>query len=91
MDIEGNLAAFSRDRRPDARYASFDYCYNYFQAFREQGRVADLAAPENMQVSCLSAGLLPGQLGHAPRIFDPASQERAALRAGHRGDRRRPG
>jgi hypothetical protein len=56
MDIEGNLAAFTRDRRPDARYASFDYCYNYFQSFRDQGRAADLAAPENMQVSCLQLG-----------------------------------
>lgn len=56
MDIEGNLAAFTRDRRPDARYASFDYCYNYFQSFREQGRAADLAALENMQVSCLQLG-----------------------------------
>ena len=56
MDIEGNLAAFTRDRQPDARYASFDYCYNYFQSFREQGRAVDLAAPENMQVSCLQLG-----------------------------------
>jgi hypothetical protein len=56
MDIEGNLAAFTRDLGPDARYASFDYCYNYFQSFREQGRTADLALRDNMQLSCLQLG-----------------------------------
>ncbi len=38
MDIEANLAAFTRNLGPDARYASFDYCFNYFQSFSEQGR-----------------------------------------------------
>jgi hypothetical protein len=53
VDIEANLAAFTRDLGQDARYASFDYCFNYFQSFREQNRTADIAAPENMQMSCL--------------------------------------
>jgi hypothetical protein len=56
MDIEANLEAFIGDRTPDARYASFDYCFNYFQSFREQNRIADIAAPENMQMSCLQLG-----------------------------------
>jgi hypothetical protein len=56
MDIEANLAAFTGDRTPDARYTSFDYCFNYFQSFREQNQTADLAAPENMQMSCLQLG-----------------------------------
>ena len=53
MDIEANLAEFTGDRMPGARYTSFDYCFNYFQYFREQNRVADIAARENMQLSCL--------------------------------------
>ena len=43
MDIEANLAAFTGDRTSTARYASFDYCFNYFQSFREQDRVAGVA------------------------------------------------
>lgn len=56
MDIEGNIAAFIGGRRPDARYTSFDYCFNYFQSFREQGRVNEIASRENMQLSCLHLG-----------------------------------
>jgi hypothetical protein len=42
---------------PEDRYASFDYCFNYFQSFREQDRVKEIAAPENMQLSCLHLGV----------------------------------
>jgi hypothetical protein len=56
VNIEANLAAFTRDLGRDARYASFDYCFNYFQSFREQNRTTDIAAPENMQMSCLQLG-----------------------------------
>jgi hypothetical protein len=56
MDIEVNLAAFTGDRTPGARYTSFDYCFNYFQSFREQNRVAEIASQENMQLSCLHLG-----------------------------------
>jgi hypothetical protein len=44
------------DRHPGARYASFDYCFNYFQSFRESNRMADIAASENMLLSCLHLG-----------------------------------
>jgi hypothetical protein len=30
--------------------------FNYFQSFREQGRVEEIAAPENMQLSCVHLG-----------------------------------
>jgi hypothetical protein len=39
--------------KPTERYASFDYCYNYFQSFREQQNIPGLASPEQMQTSCL--------------------------------------
>lgn len=38
------------------RYASFDYCFNYFQAFRESGATNEIASPTKMQESCLQLG-----------------------------------
>jgi hypothetical protein len=56
VDVEANISLFMGDRTPDQRYASFDYCFNYFQSFRESGSIADIAAPENMLHSCLHLG-----------------------------------
>jgi hypothetical protein len=56
LDIEKNLAEYLGDRKPSGRYASFDYCFNYFQAHREQGRVASLTDPGDLQTSCLQLG-----------------------------------
>lgn len=45
------------DRRgPGQRYASFDYCFNYFQAFREQDQIGGIAERDNVQLSCLQLG-----------------------------------
>lgn len=44
---------YLESRQPDARYASFDYCFNYFQEFRDAGCVADLASSDRRQKSCL--------------------------------------
>lgn len=49
-------ASGSDGRRPNARYASFDYCFNYFQSFREAGNVAAIAEGESVQISCLHLG-----------------------------------
>lgn len=46
----------SGGRKPNERYASFDYCFNYFQSFRESGRVPSLADPTNIHASCLNLG-----------------------------------
>ena len=54
-------------RTPGARYTSFDYCFNYFQSFREQNRVAEIASQENMQLLGPRPWLLPRQLGNVPR------------------------
>jgi hypothetical protein len=43
-------------RHSHARYASFDYCYNYFQTFREQQALTALDSPANLQTSCLQLG-----------------------------------
>ncbi len=62
ININANIERFLQGEnkhqgvQPQERYASFDYCYNYFQSFRESGRVIDLAASENIQQSCLQLG-----------------------------------
>jgi hypothetical protein len=43
-------------RQPDDRFASFDYCFNYFQSFRDKNRVADICSAVNIEQSCLQIG-----------------------------------
>ncbi len=45
----GGIKAFERD-------SSFDYCFNYFQSFREFGAIGELADNKNLQTSCLQLG-----------------------------------
>jgi len=62
MNIESNILKYvygdkeSGGVKPLERYTSFDYCFNYFQAFRESGTVAEIADESNMQESCLQLG-----------------------------------
>jgi hypothetical protein len=56
MDIEANIEAYLAERRPTDRYASFDYCFNHFQAHREEGSLPALAKGPGMQLSCLHLG-----------------------------------
>lgn len=56
MDIKENIKEYMKDRGPDKRYASFDYCYNYFQEFYENNNTKALASKENIQMSCLHIG-----------------------------------
>lgn len=56
--IKNNLVDFERGlgdskddgRKPYARYASFDYCFNYFQGFKSKKAIAN---KDNIQNSCL--------------------------------------
>lgn len=54
--IEANLEQYVLDRRDTARYASFDYCFNYFRSFYDRGELPSLVAPERLQTSCLHLG-----------------------------------
>ncbi|MDD4287235.1 MAG: hypothetical protein PHN33_02685 [Candidatus Peribacteraceae bacterium] len=62
IDVRQNIEKFiegegkDKGRHPDERYASFDYCYNYFQSFRERGRIEDICNADNLQQSCLQLG-----------------------------------
>jgi hypothetical protein len=81
VDIEQNLKLFDEGLDKDKRSASFDYCFNYFQSFREEGRIGKLAEPSHMEVSCLqlafylaSWGMLRGSsflLGKNVRFYQP--------------------
>lgn len=54
VSIDANAGQYFTDLQPTARFASFDYCFNYFQSFRDDGEA--LASPSNMQTSCLQLG-----------------------------------
>jgi len=62
VDFEANLRGYldgnvtSNGRMADERYASFDYCFNYFQSFRDAKAVSHLASTDNVQVSCMQLG-----------------------------------
>jgi hypothetical protein len=62
LNLEANLRRYldgdasSDGHKPNARYTSFDYCFNYFQSFRESGDIGSLASPANLQISCLQLG-----------------------------------
>ena len=55
-NIETNVSTYLAARGPADRYTSFDYCFNYFQSYREEGRVSDLVEGAALQVSCLQLG-----------------------------------
>lgn len=58
IDAADNLERYLAGRRdPAARYASFDYCYNYFRSHHEAGQVSALTSPEALQTSCLQLGM----------------------------------
>ncbi|MBS3107770.1 hypothetical protein J4468_02535 [Candidatus Woesearchaeota archaeon] len=52
--LEGN--GKNKGRKPDERYASFDYCYNYFYSFYKRNKLNELADEKNLQMSCLQLG-----------------------------------
>jgi hypothetical protein len=54
--IRGNLDAFLRRRSPAARYAPFDYCFNYFQDARDAGETAALASADRLELPCFRLG-----------------------------------
>ena len=55
VDIAANLSEYLAGRsEPMARYASFNYCFNYFRGFAECDAID--ATPGQLQVSCLQWG-----------------------------------
>lgn len=62
MDVKESIDLFlkgkdkNRGRKPDERYASFDYCYNYFYSFYRRNKLDELVNEKNLQTSCLQIG-----------------------------------
>lgn len=54
MEIEANVDAYLDARDRNARFTSFDYCYNHFQSHRHNP--PGLAITENLERSCLHLG-----------------------------------
>lgn len=50
-------------RPPEARYASFGFCFNYFQEVRDSGDTAQLANDEHRRLSCLQLGFFLASWG----------------------------
>lgn len=46
----------NKGRKPDERYASFDFCYNHFYSFYNENRLSELENEKNLQTSCLQIG-----------------------------------
>jgi len=62
MDIKKSFNQFlkgngkNKGRQPNERYASFDFCYNYFYSFYKENKLSELADEKNLQTSCLQIG-----------------------------------
>ncbi len=62
MDVKKSINQFlegngkNKGRKPDERYASFDFCYNYFYLFYKGNKLNELADEKNLQMSCLQLG-----------------------------------
>lgn len=61
MDIRQNIKTYLDKREADERYASFDYCYNYFYSFRKKS--GELAYRRNIEKSCLHLGFFLASWG----------------------------
>lgn len=57
-NIEKFLSGYGQNEglKPTGRDASFDYCFNYFQSFRETNNIKKLISPGVIQISCLQLG-----------------------------------
>lgn len=56
VNIDKNLKFFRQNRQVERRDASFDYCYNYFQGFRERDEIGEVGTRRNLESSCLQLG-----------------------------------
>ncbi|KXB04863.1 hypothetical protein AKJ49_01615 [candidate division MSBL1 archaeon SCGC-AAA382A03] len=56
MNLERNVREFKKRRNSFHRYASFDYCFNYFRSFYESDKLDELASEDNIDRSCFRLG-----------------------------------
>jgi len=59
MDLNKSIRIFlngdgkNKGRFPNERYASFDYCYNYFYSFYKENKLDEISNDKNLELSCL--------------------------------------
>jgi hypothetical protein len=80
-EIDEYVRRYLGDREPTSRYSSFDYCFNHFQAYREDDRLEQLLEPGHMQLACLHLGFFLASWGmyrggsrlstHSAKVFEP--------------------
>jgi hypothetical protein len=63
LEIQRLLDTFMDKREAESRYASFDYCFNYFHSFGRTERLRELAAGRNIEKSCLHLGFFLASWG----------------------------
>lgn len=56
LDVATHLDGFQAERNPSARYASFDYCFNFFQDARDNGTLKTLTDDDQLPTACLQLG-----------------------------------
>lgn len=56
INIDESLEKFLAGRGLGARYASFDYCFNHFQAARDANQLDSLVDGDGLVLSCLHLG-----------------------------------
>src|SRR3989344_1195129 len=56
MDVKRSINSFLEGKKPEERYASFDFCYNYFYSFYKRNKLNELVDEKNIQMSCLQLG-----------------------------------
>jgi hypothetical protein len=81
-DIHAEAGRYLDDRRVTARYASFDFCFNYFQSFYDDDRTPALAEGSQLETSCMQLGFYLASWGmfrgraallqHSAKSLEPA-------------------
>lgn len=56
VDIDANVAAYLGDLGPVSRFRSFDYCFGYFQRYRDRDGSRSFADEAEIERSCLHLG-----------------------------------
>ncbi|BDZ68778.1 hypothetical protein [Methanobacterium ferruginis] len=69
ININELINEYLNDRQANERFASFDYCYDYFYSFYRDDNLTELASEYNIQMSCLQLGFYLASWGMMRNSF----------------------